>query len=84
MGDLVAKSLVSATAEGSTVLYRLLETTRAYGLERLAESPERDTVVERHALYSVDSLEAGDARPQKPKSQRRPARAADRGSTHDC
>ena len=84
MGALVAKSLVSATAEGSTVLYWLLETTRAYGLERLTESRERDTVAERHALHSVDCLESGDARLQKPKSQRGPERSADRGSTYDC
>ena len=61
MADLVAKSLVSATAEGTTVLYRLLETTRAYALERLAESRERDPVAKRH----VDFLETGDARLQK-------------------
>jgi predicted ATPase/DNA-binding winged helix-turn-helix (wHTH) protein len=59
MGDLVAKSLVSATTEGSTILYRLLETTRAYALEKLAESGERDAAAERHARYFAGVLASG-------------------------
>jgi predicted ATPase/DNA-binding winged helix-turn-helix (wHTH) protein len=61
VADLVAKSLVSTTAEGATILYRLLETTRAYAQERLTESQERDAIVKRHALHFADVLEGGDA-----------------------
>jgi predicted ATPase len=60
VGDLVAKSLVSTTADGSTILYRLLETTRAYATEKLVESLERDAVAERHALYFAAVLEKCD------------------------
>jgi predicted ATPase/DNA-binding winged helix-turn-helix (wHTH) protein len=60
LGDLVTKSLVSATTEGATPLYRLLETTRAYALERLADSQEGDAVARRHALYFASLLESCD------------------------
>ncbi|HWZ89950.1 MAG TPA: winged helix-turn-helix domain-containing protein, partial [Polyangiaceae bacterium] len=59
MADLVAKSLVSATAEGARIRYRLLETTRAYAQEKLAESRERDAVAERHACHFADVLSGG-------------------------
>jgi predicted ATPase/DNA-binding winged helix-turn-helix (wHTH) protein len=36
MNELVAKSLLSASVEDGAVVYRLLETTRVYALERLA------------------------------------------------
>jgi len=71
VGELVAKSLVSATAEGSAVEgahYRLLETTRAYALERLTQSRERDAVAERHALYFAGVLESSDAATQQARS----------------
>ena len=48
LGALVDKSLV--LAEGDPVpRYRLLETTRAYALERLAEADETRTLLRRHA-----------------------------------
>ena len=48
LGALVDKSLV--LAEGDPVpRYRLLETTRAYALERLAEAGETERVLRRHA-----------------------------------
>ena len=48
LGALVDKSLV--LAEGDPVpRYRLLETTRAYALERLAESGETEHMLRRHA-----------------------------------
>ena len=61
VGDLVAKSLLSATAEDGGILYRLLETTRAYALEKLTESRERGAVVTRYALHFARVLESGDA-----------------------
>jgi len=48
LGALVDKSLV--LAEGDAIpRYRLLETTRAYALERLAESGEMQAILRRHA-----------------------------------
>ena len=48
LGTLVDKSLV--LAEGDPVpRYRLLETTRAYALERLAEAGETERMLRRHA-----------------------------------
>jgi predicted ATPase/DNA-binding winged helix-turn-helix (wHTH) protein len=57
VGNLVAKSLVSADLDGTSTRYRLLETTRAYGLAKLAESGELDQVARRHAGYYRDLLE---------------------------
>lgn len=51
LASLVEKSLVSMNVVGSHATYRLLETTRAYALEKLAEGEEVDAVSERHALY---------------------------------
>jgi len=49
--SLVAKSLVAAEVEGPVARYRLLDTTRAYALEKLEESGERDQQARRHAEY---------------------------------
>ncbi len=51
IANLVMKSLVSADISGATPLYRLLDTTRAYALEKLSESGESDEIVYRHAEY---------------------------------
>lgn len=48
LADLVAKSLVVAVP-GRSPRYQLLDTTRDYGLQRLAESGEEDAVRRRHA-----------------------------------
>ncbi|HEU5284122.1 MAG TPA: winged helix-turn-helix domain-containing protein [Burkholderiales bacterium] len=54
--NLVAKSLL--TAVGSAIAqYRLLETTRAYALEKLGESGELAPVARRHAEYYRDVFE---------------------------
>jgi predicted ATPase/DNA-binding winged helix-turn-helix (wHTH) protein len=50
-GNLVAKSLVMADAPGATARYRLLETTRAYAREKLAESGELEQVARAHAEH---------------------------------
>jgi predicted ATPase/transcriptional regulator with XRE-family HTH domain len=65
---LVAKSLVLADLRGSPSRYRLLDTIRAYGLERLAESSERRTVEERHAAYylALAELHEGQVALQEP------------------
>nr|WP_042674962.1 winged helix-turn-helix domain-containing protein [Methylobacterium sp. B34] len=50
LADLVAKSLIVAIP-GWSARYQLLDTTRAYGLQRLAESGEDDAVRRRHAEF---------------------------------
>ena len=51
---LVDRSLVTAELDGSTTRYRLLETLRSYGLERLAEHGRLDGARERHARWAAD------------------------------
>src|SRR6266403_920218 len=51
LADLVAKSLVVADVSGARPRFRLLDTTRAYAIEQLDESSERDRVARRHAEY---------------------------------
>ncbi|HUO11472.1 MAG TPA: hypothetical protein VMU37_01835, partial [Caulobacteraceae bacterium] len=51
LSSLVAKSLVAADTEDNRTRYRLLETTRMYALERLAEAGETAAVRRRHAEY---------------------------------
>jgi predicted ATPase/DNA-binding winged helix-turn-helix (wHTH) protein len=57
VNELVAKSLLSASVEDSAVVYRLLETTRVYALERLAERGEVERTSIRHALLFAERLE---------------------------
>ncbi len=54
IANLVAKSLVSLDGSGADVRWRLLETTRAYALEKLAESGEGDEAARRHAEFFRD------------------------------
>jgi predicted ATPase/DNA-binding winged helix-turn-helix (wHTH) protein len=56
MNDLVAKSLLSASVADGAVVYRLLETTRVYAFERLAESAELERMSLRHALLFTERL----------------------------
>jgi predicted ATPase/DNA-binding winged helix-turn-helix (wHTH) protein len=49
--DLVAKSLVVADVSGTRPRFRLLDTTRAYALDKLDTSDEREAVARRHAEY---------------------------------
>jgi len=51
VAGLVTKSLVSADVAGAVAQYRLLETTRAYALEKVTESGEFDQFARRHAEY---------------------------------
>jgi tetratricopeptide (TPR) repeat protein len=48
--------------------YRLLDTTRAYALEKLASSGEQKTIARRHAEYLSSALERIDAKAWKPLS----------------
>lgn len=49
--SLVDKSLLAAEPAGSAVRYRMLETTRAFALDRLSSAGERDATERRHAHY---------------------------------
>ena len=52
--DLVARSLVVAERGGVDTRYRLLETIREYGEERLMEHVETDAFRDRHARYYTE------------------------------
>jgi predicted ATPase/DNA-binding winged helix-turn-helix (wHTH) protein len=54
VASLVSKSLVTADLVGTSVHYRLLETTRAYGREKLAEQCELEQAERKHAEYYQD------------------------------
>ncbi len=54
MSQLVARSLVVADTNDPAGRYRLLETTRAYALEKLSEAGEIDAIQRRHAQYFRD------------------------------
>jgi predicted ATPase/DNA-binding winged helix-turn-helix (wHTH) protein len=58
---LVAKSLIVTGGEGAVARCRMLGTTRAYALEKLEESGERDRVAHRHAEYYRDPFEQAEA-----------------------
>src|SRR4051812_10435502 len=51
LADLVAKSLTVADVSGTKPRFRLLDTTRAFALEKLDTSGEREAITHRHAEY---------------------------------
>jgi predicted ATPase/DNA-binding winged helix-turn-helix (wHTH) protein len=57
LANLVTKSLVTLEVGGVIAYHRLHETTRAYALEKLAESGEFEQVARRHADYYRDLFE---------------------------
>ena len=61
IANLVAKSLVAVVAGSTVARYRLLDTMRAYALEKLAESGEREQLARRHADYYRDLFERAEA-----------------------
>src|SRR6266851_5959555 len=61
LADLVAKSLVVADVGGAKPRFRLLDTTRAYGIEKLDESGERERIARRHAEYYRDLFARAEA-----------------------
>jgi predicted ATPase/DNA-binding CsgD family transcriptional regulator len=72
LGLLVDKSLVVAEEVQNAMRYRLLETVRQYGLEKLAESGEAETVRNRHrdhytnAAVALEAQTGGDGAPLVP------------------
>jgi predicted ATPase/DNA-binding winged helix-turn-helix (wHTH) protein len=56
VATLVAKSLVDADLRGEDPLYRLLDTTRVYALEKLRDGGEYSATARRHAEYYRDLL----------------------------
>jgi predicted ATPase/DNA-binding SARP family transcriptional activator len=65
LSGLVDKSIIAAsqgTDAASPPRYRMLETVRAYGLERLAETGEQDRVRDAFAAHYLDLAETTDPR----------------------
>jgi predicted ATPase/DNA-binding winged helix-turn-helix (wHTH) protein len=65
IANLVAKSWVALDKSGAAARWTLLETIRAYALEKLVEHAEADIAAEHHALYFRD-LFTPQARGAKP------------------
>jgi predicted ATPase/DNA-binding winged helix-turn-helix (wHTH) protein len=63
--DLVTKSLVVTEIDGTVARYRLLDTTRAYALEKLDESGEGEAVARRHAEYGRDLFERAETEAER-------------------
>jgi predicted ATPase/DNA-binding winged helix-turn-helix (wHTH) protein len=61
VASLVTKSLVTAVPGAMVRRYRLLETTRAYALEKLVQSGEFDVVARRHAERYRDIFAGAEA-----------------------
>jgi predicted ATPase/DNA-binding winged helix-turn-helix (wHTH) protein len=57
--NLVNKSLIVAWPGYRGMLYRLLDTTRSYALEKLGLSGEHHSIAARHANFSAQLLESG-------------------------
>jgi len=57
VASLVTKSLVAVETNRTGTLYRLLDTTRAYVLTKMADSSEKSTIAQRHANYYRQFLE---------------------------
>lgn len=58
--SLVDKSLVVAETEGEEARYRILESTREFALEQLAQNNEHETFVRRHAEYYLQIARRAD------------------------
>jgi predicted ATPase len=56
LSNLFVKSLLTADIDGEIVLYRMLDTTRAFAAEKLAESGELAIISRRHATYLCAAL----------------------------
>jgi predicted ATPase/DNA-binding winged helix-turn-helix (wHTH) protein len=61
IANLVAKSLVTLVAGGTGARYRLLDTMRAYALEKLIEAGECQWLARRHAEHCRDLIERAEA-----------------------
>jgi predicted ATPase/DNA-binding winged helix-turn-helix (wHTH) protein len=70
LADLVAKSLVVADVSGPKPRFRLLDTTRAYAIEMLDASGERERIARRHAEYYLNLLKCAEAEaPARPSAE---------------
>lgn len=56
VGDLIAKSMIAVQPDPEGRRYRMLETTRHYGRERLSERPDARDILRRHAGACLDLL----------------------------
>jgi predicted ATPase/DNA-binding CsgD family transcriptional regulator len=65
LASLVDKSLVLVVEEDGEARYRLLETARQYGREKLDESDEADGVFRRHAEYYLALAEHAEPDPRE-------------------
>jgi predicted ATPase/DNA-binding SARP family transcriptional activator len=73
LSGLVDKSIIAAGHSADTDLgprYRMLETVRAYGLERLAEAGEDDRIRDAFAAHYLDLAETTDPRLRGPGQRR--------------
>jgi predicted ATPase/DNA-binding winged helix-turn-helix (wHTH) protein len=61
LADLVAKSLVVADVDNAKPQFRLLDTTRAYTIEKLEPNGERERIARRHAEYYLTRLKRAEA-----------------------
>jgi predicted ATPase/DNA-binding winged helix-turn-helix (wHTH) protein len=61
VANLVEKSLVAADRDDTRLHYRLLETTRAYALQKLDESGEHVACARRHAQHCLAVMEEANA-----------------------
>jgi tetratricopeptide (TPR) repeat protein len=84
LAGLVDKSLVvAAEADGGGVRYRMLETVRAYGAERLQAAGEDDALARAHAGYFLELAEAAEPELRRRDQLRWMARlAAERDNLH--
>ena len=62
VANLAMKSLVVTDISGDVTYHRLLDTTRAYALEKLAESPDTVRLRRQHADYYRDFFEPAETR----------------------
>ena len=71
IAGLVEKSLITTRIDQAQAQYRLLDTTRAYALEKLEEHAEVDVVFRRHAEYAAGYLELRQGGPLAPVKARK-------------
>jgi predicted ATPase/DNA-binding winged helix-turn-helix (wHTH) protein len=62
VANLVAKSILTASASGPIAHYRLLDTMRTYAQEKLHADMDADATAARHAGYCLRLLDGGDDR----------------------
>jgi len=74
IAGLVEKSLITTRIDETQAQYRLLDTTRAYALEKLEQHAEVDVVLRRHAEYVAGYLATPDLIRAKRCSNRRALR----------